>query len=83
MKIKSEKEQLIERRNYIERLIEWQDIVVRKARKRYDIKSNWTISFWIGSNADMLWFAYEREKGIKDNLQDYLDLINDKIINCS
>ena len=83
MKIKSEKEQLRERCNYIDQLISWQDIAMRKARKRYDIKSNWLLSFWIGSNTDTLWFVYEREKGIKDNLQDYLDLINDKLINCS
>lgn len=83
MKIKSEKQQLRERRDYIERLINWQYIAVRKARKRYDIKSNWLLSFWIGSNTDALWFAYEREKGINDSLQDYLDLINDKLINCS
>ncbi len=83
MKIKSEKQQLRERRDYIEQLISWQDIALKRASRRYRIKSEWVFSFWILSNSDICRFAYEREKGIKESLQDYLDVINDKLINCS
>lgn len=83
MKIKSEKQQLREKRDYIEQLISWQDIALKRASRRYRIKSEWVFSFWILSNSDICRFAYEREKGIKESLQDYLDVINDKLINCS
>lgn len=83
MKIKSEKQQLREKREYLERLISWQELAVRRARKRYDNKSKAIIPIWIGSNTDTLWFYYEREKGIRDSLQDYLELIDEKIRNCS
>ena len=83
MKIKSEKQQLREKRDYIEQLISWQDIALKKASRRYKIKKDWAFSFWILNDSDTCRFVYEREKGIKDNLQEYLDLINDKLINCS
>lgn len=83
MKIKTEKQQLRERRDYIQQLISWQNTALKRVSKRYRIKSEWVFSFWILSNADTCRFAYEREKGIKEALQDYLDVINDKLINCS
>lgn len=82
MKIKSEKQQLREKRDYIEQLISWQDIALKRASRKYKIKKDWAFSFWILNDSDTCRFVYEREKGIKDNLQEYLDLINDKLINC-
>lgn len=82
MKIKSEKQQLREKRDYIEQLISWQNIALKKASRRYKIKKDWVFSFWILNDSDTCRFVYEREKSIKDNLQEYLDLINDRLINC-
>ena len=83
MKIKSEKQQLREKRDYVEQLINWQDIALKRAEKRYRIKKNWSFSFWIFNDSDTCRFIYERERGIKDTLQEYLDLINTQLINCN
>ena len=81
MKIKSEKQQLIEKRDYVEQLINWQNIALKQAEKRYRIKKDWAFSFWIFNDSDTCKFIYECEKGIKDNLQEYLDLINTQLSN--
>jgi hypothetical protein len=80
MKIKNEKQQLRESIDELKSLIEWQNIVVNRARKRYDIKKDWLISFWISSDSDTLWFVYEREKSIKNNLEDYLNVLTDRLL---
>lgn len=83
MNIKTEKEQLRERRNELEQLISWQDRKAQQAKKRYDFKRNSIFSFFIATDTDMLRFLYERELNISQNLTDYLNIINDRLINCA
>jgi len=83
MKIKNEKQQLREEQVRIERLISWQRIAVRKAQRRYNVKSFWMfIAFWIWDNTDTLRFAYDREEAILNALYEYLESISDRLINC-
>lgn len=81
MIIKNEKQQLREESHRLSDLIDWQAIKVRQAQKKYNIKKNWIISFWIGSDADTLKFVLNNEKDITERLITYKNIINDRLMN--
>lgn len=80
MKIKTDKQQVRERIEDIEYVIDWQKDKIDKCYKRYRIKTDWIFSFWILNNADTLHFVYLKEKKILEYLEDYKELIEDKLI---
>ena len=82
MEIKSEEEQIRERFNLVTQLINWQQISTKRARRKYHIKSEWMLSFWILNNTSTLQFCVEREEGIEQSLQDYHKILEQKLINC-
>lgn len=82
MIIKDEKQQLGEESHRLKDLIDWQAIKVRQAQKKYNIKKNWIISFWIGSDADVLNFVLNYERDIIIRLIAYKKIIDDRLMNC-
>jgi len=80
MKIKNEKEQIIERITKLDESIIWQNITLRSAKRRYEIKRDWLISFWITTSVDTLRYFYESKKEIRDSLQEYRDHLSDRLI---
>lgn len=83
MIIKDEKQQLGEESHRLSDLIDWQAIKVRQAQKKYNIKKNWIISFWIRSDADVLKFVLNNEKDIIERLITYKNIIDDRLVNCN
>lgn len=82
MIIKNEKQQLGEESHRLKDLIDWQEIKVRQAQKKYNIKKNWIISFWIGSDAEVLNFVLNYERDIIIRLIAYKKIIDDRLMNC-
>lgn len=82
MIIKNEKQQLREESHRLSDLIDWQAIKVRQAQKKYNIKKNWIISFWIRSDADVLKFVLNNERDITEILIAYKNTIDDRLVNC-
>jgi hypothetical protein len=83
MRIKTKKDQLRERLAEIDRLIKWQADKAERARKRYDIKRDWFLSFWIASDSSVLEFVWNNEKSILAQLSDYRDVLSEQLINCN
>ena len=82
MKFKTKKEQIREKLHELDKSIKWQNIKVHSAKKRYERKCNWVISFWITENTDTLNFYHEREKNIEDNLKEYSEKLHDELMSC-
>jgi len=82
MIIKNEKQQLGEESHRLKDLIDWQVIKVRQAQKKYNIKKNWIISFWIVGDADTLKLVLNYEKDITERLITYKNIIDDRLVNC-
>lgn len=80
MNIETEKDQIIKRVDLIKKLIEYQDIAVKRARRRYNIKRDWITSFWIFNDTSTLDFIYNRELDIKNKMIDYKELLQKKLI---
>ena len=70
MEIISEELQIRERFLLVEQLISWQQMKTKRARRRYHIKSDWLLSFWILNDTSTLQFCVEREKGIEQSLKE-------------
>jgi hypothetical protein len=79
MKIKTEKEQIREELNIIDNLIEWQLIKTKQAKRRYEIKKDWIVSFWILSDSSTLDFVFKRELEIGQKLNDYKDVLSNQL----
>lgn len=80
MEIKTPKQQLQERKDHIERLIDWQDIALQRAERRYRIKTDWVFSFWILTSSDTLNYIRKREQEIHDSLWEYYRTLEERLI---
>lgn len=80
MKIKSEKEQLREKLNSINIQLSWQERRLRRCKRKYKIKKDWITSFWIFSDSDTLNFIVEMEQEILTSLEEYENLLQDKLL---
>jgi len=79
MEIKNEEQQIRERFYLVEGLIRFQQIKIKIARSRYNIKRDWILSFWIFEDTSTLQFCVEREEGIESILKDYNNILESRL----
>lgn len=79
MKIKSEKDQILERLNQLDKEIDWQKHKENKVYKKLREKQDFLFPFWILNNESTLLFIYNRENDILNSLEEYRKMLDSKL----
>lgn len=80
MEILSEEQQIRNRINEVNSLIDYQKRKVDKASKRYGAKLDFGIlSFWVRDNTSTLKYIWEQERGVLKALREYEKQLTDRL----